>query len=293
MDREAQTKPCPVCGGNGRRLRKFAEKEREVLSLFSCERCFSEFLFPQPSAAWLNTEYENYYSKKRHSVADHPKRPYFSGLLSMLNINFSHKKVLDIGAAEGDLIIELKRLWASADAYAVDVHPDTAAYFSNCDCTYYNADILEWLGRQSNPRFDCVFILDVLEHLPDPTGAIQALTGNCLKPGGTVVGTFPAVTSPSRKILSRLWPQYKVEHLAYFSERGVRQLEKAGNLKRACLVPLKKSLPLNYLLKVGGQVGPRPVKQCCRAIAGLVPRALGNLRFGLRLGEYLWIAEKK
>jgi len=283
---------CPICMGNGHVLRKFTERRGEVLKLLLCEKCASEFLFPLPSSAWSAEEYAHYFSK-RQANDRHPKRAYFAHLLLELNIGFSDKKVVDVGAAEGDLIYAIKKKWPTADAYAIERVPESVYYFSKLPCTYYNDDIVEWLGKKIDLEFDCIFMLDLLEHLSDPSKVVKGLIQKHLTPSGWIIGTFPTVSSISRKVLAQFWPQYKVEHLLYPSERGIRHIEKESGLNRLRLVPLKKRLPLSYLLQVGGSTGPPVTKKICYAMNNIIPQAFGRVHLSIMSGEYLWIAQKK
>ena len=91
----------------------------------------------------------------------------------------------------------------------------------------------------------------------------------------------------------RFWPQYKVEHLFYFSPGAVSRLEKAGELQRVALCLLRKRLPLDYLLSVACEFGPEPTWRFFRVARRIIPSALGRIRVPLMLGESLWIATRK
>jgi SAM-dependent methyltransferase len=262
-----------------------------VLNLMHCTGCSCEYLAPQPSDAWLSEEYSNYYSRRRASIS-RAKVPFFEGLLQDLGREFSNKRVIDVGAAEGDLIFALTRRWPSVHAVALEANPESRAFFQDLRCDYFNTDIVEWLEAGHQERFDYIFLFDLLEHVRDPMHVVQELARCHVRRGGIFVATFPAASLSSRKILRRFWPQYKVEHLFYFSSGAIQCIEEACGLRRVGLRPLTKRLPLDYLLTVGSEFGPDLTQWACRAARSIAPFRLGGIRVPLRLGEYLWIAEK-
>ena len=286
-----ETKSCPICLKPAVIAREFARREAEVISLMRCQQCSCEYLAPQPSDAWLSEEYENYYSRRRASIP-RAKAPYFDDLLQDLGYDFSNKKVIDIGAAEGDLIFALTHRWPSVQAVALEADPESRAFFDDLRCDYFNTGISEWLHAEHQERFDYIFLFDLLEHVRDPVHVVRELSRCHLSRGGVFVATFPAASLLSRKVLGRFWPQYKVEHLFYFSPAAILCIEDACGLRRLGLRPLTKRLPLEYFLGVGSEFGPDPVRWLSRAARSLTPTKLGGIRIPLRLGEYLWTAEK-
>lgn len=284
------TYPCPICAQEGNISREFKRRQDEVLNLMGCPGCGCEYLAPQPSSSWLSEEYHRYY-ERRFSSVERPKDLFFDELLTGLNRDFSDKKVLDIGAAEGDLIFALTNRWPAVDAYAIEGNPEAGMYFDRLPCTYYNTDIADWLKEGHQKHFDYIFLFDLLEHVRDPVGIVRDLAQKHLLPGGLMVGTFPSVSSLSKKVLGRLWFQYKVEHLFYFSDRAVTRLEEAGGMQRVALREVFKKLPMDYFLSVGAEFGPKFTTSCCRLVQRIIPSGLGRVRIPLMVGEYLWIAE--
>lgn len=280
---------CPLCGRTGHILREFGRRGGEVLFLLRCEGCSSEYLDPQPSSEWLAEEYRDYYSR-RDALAESPKRVFFEGLLDSLACDFSQRRVIDVGAAEGELLAALKRRWPDAQAFALEAHPDARPFLERLECHYQEVDVADWLEQRPAERFDFIFLLDVLEHLHDPLAAIRDLAQHHLRPAGRIVASFPVASSASRRILGRLWPQYKVEHLFYFSPAAVSRLEEAGQLRRLALRPLHKKLSLAYFLAVGAAFGPTLTRRASRIARWILPPALVRLRLPLGIGESLWIA---
>ncbi|MFQ5697765.1 MAG: class I SAM-dependent methyltransferase [Myxococcota bacterium] len=283
---------CRLCGGAASAIRPFGRRVAEETFLSRCERCAAEFLDPQPSSAWLAEEYRDYYAR-RATLLESPKRAFFEELLDLLACDFSKRCVMDVGAAEGELIAALGQRWPEARAFALEAHPDARPFLERLGCRYASLDVVDWLAERSPERFDFIFLFDVIEHLRDPLEVVRDLAQHHLRPSGTIVASFPMATSASRRILGRLWPQYKLEHLFYLSPGAVSRLEEAAGLCRRTLRPLHKKLSLAYFLAVGSRFGPAPTRRACRLAERILPSALSRWRAPLGIGESLWIAARE
>jgi hypothetical protein len=64
-------------------------------------------------------------------------------------------------------------------------------------------------------------------------------------------------------------------------------------MERLYLRPLKKNLPVKYLLNVGRNFGPGLTKKIFSILHKIVPPKWGNSNLSLGFGELLWVAKKK
>jgi SAM-dependent methyltransferase len=99
------------------------------------------------------------------------------------NIGAWRGRVLDVGAGEAPW----RDLMPDAEYFGVDV--ETAGEFGMShkpDITYYDGRVLPF----SDGNFDHVLLVEVLEHIPDPTAFLTELK-RVLRPGGSVVMTVP------------------------------------------------------------------------------------------------------
>jgi SAM-dependent methyltransferase len=278
---------CRLCGGPTRRLRAFSPVDR--IDLVRCTACASEGLDPLPDAARLGREYEGYAARRRSRV-ERPKREHFRRLLADLALPRPPGDVLDVGAAEGDALAAARELWPASRALALEPGGEAAA-LEALGVERVADDLEGWLRGGSPRRFDLVLLFDVLEHLRDPAAALAALASRHLAPGATAVATFPDVESWSRRLLGRHWPQYKLEHLTYPSRAGVAALGRRAALRTVALRPLRKRLPLDYVLAVGASFGPASGRRLSRGLRAALPRSLLDRTLALRFGEWLWVAQ--
>ena len=107
-----------------------------------------------------------------------------------------------------------------------------------------------------------------------------------------LVATLPNFSALSRRLLGNLWPQYKVEHLHYFSSRSIVRLEEAASFTSVLLKPHVKKLPLDYLINIGEGFGHPYLRLLFGQLRKVTPRPLLNTRITAPFGEWLWIAKK-
>lgn len=292
-DAEDGFKKCNLCLiGAGKILRSFAVRNEQHLYLCQCMNCGCEFLTPQPSDDWLASEYSSDY-QKRQSFIQRPKKVWFEALLKQLNVDFSKRSLLEIGSGEGDLVAAINEKWYHAKITAIEANEECLSHYKNLKCDLVAQSIEQWLERQTEKRFDVIFLFDLLEHLRKPKQNLEQLVSQHLNTGGMVVATFPNVDSLSRKLLNVFWQQYKVEHLFYFSQSSVKWLARELNLETIKLSALTKTLPLDYLSAIGSRFGPLSVQHVCRWFHQHLPQRIKQIVIPLQLGEWLWVAQKR
>ena len=134
-------------------------------------------------------------------------------------------RVLEIGAGIGNLT----SLFVPRDRYlASDVNPAYLAYLENLSVgkPYLEVSLLD-LDKDEGfeavaDQFDTVICLNVLEHVPDPVGALQRMAG-ALEPGGRLVLYVPV----GPKLYSSL--DEALGHRCRYSAESLKsEIEKVG-----------------------------------------------------------------
>jgi SAM-dependent methyltransferase len=101
----------------------------------------------------------------------------------------SWQSILDVGCGDGLFFDELKRF---GEVWGVETDPSIVDPFGPHRARISTVPFDQFYrpGR----RFRLILMLDVLEHLPDPVGAL-GLAGRLLEPGGALLITVPAFRS--------------------------------------------------------------------------------------------------
>lgn len=215
------TTTCNLCGGHDHRklFRKFG------YDLLRCNGCKLVFVGNPPTGA----EVEAFYSAEAdyHSELLDPANPAFERMrgiarqhVRMLGRNIARPqglKLLDIGCSSGLFLDEARK--AGYDVHGAELSPDTARFARS----HFVLDVQtgDWRdGGFEDASFDVITLFDVIEHVPDPLGELQAIM-RLLKPGGVLLqstpnidGLFPRL---SYLLANRLdyWPHPEPPHHLY------------------------------------------------------------------------------
>jgi 2-polyprenyl-3-methyl-5-hydroxy-6-metoxy-1,4-benzoquinol methylase len=165
-------------------------------------------------------------------------------------------RVLEVGAGAGGTLKWLKTLYPHVETTAVEINPE----------------LLDELGRNVDvpvigsidtaisqlKTYDLILLLDVLEHLTDPSTTLQRLS-KVLTPNGQIIVSLPNISHLSVSIPLLLKRRFEYEdagildrtHMRFFvEETAIKLLNDAGFLVTAGLtsgIHGLKSKALNFL----------------------------------------------
>jgi 2-polyprenyl-3-methyl-5-hydroxy-6-metoxy-1,4-benzoquinol methylase len=213
------------------------------------------------------------------------KQHTFSSILDQCELS-QGESLLDVGCADG-VLLELGAI-RGAKVFGVDL----------------NQRAIERAGKRvpsgsfhcghvtdrpfTGTVFDAVTMVDFIEHVRQPLEVLCAVR-RMMCSGSRLVISTPRVDSALRRLARRRWPQYREEHLTYFSLEGMRRiLTRSGFVFRG-VRPTRKALTLDY---VYGQAVAYPVPAVTAAVKvthRLLPFARG-WRFRVGLGEMTVVA---
>lgn len=134
------------------------------------------------------------------------------------------KKVLELGCGKGEYLRLMKA--AGADAYGLEY---SAASVAECRKGGLKAE-RGYLDRKVKLRggpFSAFYILNFLEHMPDPVAALSAMRDN-LAPGGVGLVEVPDFDMMLSK---NLFSEFIPDHLFYFTRRSLEFLLAASGLE--------------------------------------------------------------
>jgi SAM-dependent methyltransferase len=153
-------------------------------------------------------------------------------------------KLLEIGCAYGFFLQEAKRYF---DVAGIELAPEAAAH---CRQTGLNvvAGVADEASLNSFGRMDVIVLLDVIEHLPDPSGTL-ASCARSLNPDGIIVLTTGDFGSPVARLMGANWRlMTPPQHLWFFSRASMRGLSQRLRLDLESLSHPWKIVPLSLVM---------------------------------------------
>ena len=121
---------------------------------------------------------KNYYSRSRREIR------------SLLPSRAS--RILEVGPGAGFTLMWLKSIYPAATTCGVELNPALEADLQEHADVAIIGDIDHLISRVAS-KFDLILLLDVLEHVPDPTRTLRAITRNLLMDGGRVIVSVPNI----------------------------------------------------------------------------------------------------
>lgn len=105
----------------------------------------------------------------------------------------------------------------------------------------------ETASRLPKAGFDAVTMIDVLEHLLDPAGAVVR-AAEVLKPGGVLYLVTPDIGSLSARLLRGYWWGLRPAHLHYFDRRTLTRLLESRGFEVVCAKSFGRIFSWGYWL---------------------------------------------
>lgn len=183
----------------------------------------------------------------------------------------SGRSLLDIGCATGGFPAAAAERGWRARGVEVSAWAAAQAREAGLDVRCAAIDTLP----DDEPRYDCVTLWDVVEHLPDPFAAIRRAATLC-RAGGVLALSTGDITSLCAALCGPRWHLFNLpEHLFFFSPHSLRlMLSRAGFRVRQIRREVNWS-PVGYLVeRVCKTCGVAPVASGRRAKRWLVPATL-------------------
>lgn len=224
---------CPACRGEtGSQI-----GEKGGYSLTQCATCRTVYVDPMPPDDVLSAFYSRYavtgkYLRKKDSKIRRAARR-----LRFLPIK-NGARFLDVGCNAGFTVAAA--LHRGLDAYGIDIDREAiklagswlpAERFTACSVEEYAAQ---------RHRADAVYMSEVIEHMPRPESAADALA-KIIRPGGLLFITCPDAGHIFRPRIFTDWPECKPpEHLVWYTAKGLRTLFQRHGFERIRFRPHTK-----------------------------------------------------
>jgi 2-polyprenyl-3-methyl-5-hydroxy-6-metoxy-1,4-benzoquinol methylase len=216
---------CPLCGSN--RVAPLFTKRQTAY--WACAACTFRFATPDvnPNLTQTLDGYEDAYLQ--YLAPDVSDRVNFEVLYRWMAgfATLEGARLLDVGAGSGKLV----RFLRGRGIDARGIEPSRALFDRFLEGqAEFTSVTLDELQASAPQTFDIVTAFDVIEHVPDPTGFLRAVS-TCLEPDGIFFASTPDVESLTARLFGRRWHFYHSYHLSYLGPRTIARAAAPNGLR--------------------------------------------------------------
>lgn len=212
-----------------------------------CEGCGLVYINPRPVGDKLEDAYKEQGYDPFLSLSDKPslfEKVYRSARKQTIRwkkrlvrkLVTPGSRILDIGCGTGEFLFELKNQY-SVEGY--EPEPGAASWArERFGLNVHTGDVPPAI--YTSPSFDLITLWHVLEHIPDPSGALNDLEAK-LSSKGCILIALPNLNSLDARIYRSQWIAYDApRHLWHFGNKQLIKLARNSGLKlvKSGMMPL-------------------------------------------------------
>ena len=227
--------PCNLCGSNHfsvlyRGPDLLLDHKEELFTMVRCNDCGSVYQNPRPSAAEIGKyypeDYDPYYEERptnwlvrKVNQAGVDKR---CRLVNSIPNRKSGGRLLDIGCSTG-LFMDKLRQTKTWEVWGVEPSEHAVKIAQErYQLNVFHGDLFQ--ADFPDGFYDVITMWDVLEHLPDPSGALDEIA-RITKPKSYLILRVPNRDSLDAKLFARNWAGLDMpRHFYVFSRRNLAVL---------------------------------------------------------------------
>lgn len=267
-------------------VRRFIKKGR---TFWRCNECGFETQHPLPTVDELRRYYEQSYEDGLYR--DFVEARQIKALTARERLScvtpYCHPgRWLDVGCSNGVFVAAARE--AGMDAEGIELAAPAVEEARQAGLPVHRATI-----EQHNPGYlyDTITAFDVLEHVLDPVGFLQA-AHRLLAPGGSLAIAVPNQASLSCRLMGSRWYFYiPEEHLHYYNPSTMRKLAgRCGFDSKRCTAAYKY-LTYSYSLVQFQEYNPL-IYRMLSLPARLLPQSAKEYPVALPIGEMLFIGQR-
>ncbi len=217
-------KKCILC--NNIKFSKLFKKNN--YQVVECVSCNFIFLNPPPNKSQLVKYYKNFDYQTGFINENLIRRDSIKTLKNLKKLGYDNGSLLDIGCGAGFFLDEARKFgW---EVQGIDTSEITSSYGKNkLKLEIINSNFLDYKFPES--KFRVITLLQVIEHLNDPTTMIKKIY-KLLEPNGILCIATPNIESYLSRILKNNF-NYMIppEHISFYSPQTLKTLLKNANFR--------------------------------------------------------------
>jgi SAM-dependent methyltransferase len=255
------------------------------LSIFRCGACALSFFEEAPADDYWAVSGQN--EIYRDGGVAEERRAFFEWVLGQISGFARPGWLLDVGSGRGDFA-----QLATEHGWRVSVVEPSITATRGLEAKGIERVFNRTFEQYDDPGdYDCITLLDILEHTRDPKAVIEK-AASMLSPGGILVALTPDGASPLRRVIRDLARvserlsgllkyQYYLPHISYLGEGTFRRYADQSGLRvlrvRRTTTPrqfLKNKLRVHYDKYGGGRLIRGAVAATYPLTSALLPNKL-------------------
>jgi SAM-dependent methyltransferase len=153
--------------------------------------------------------------------------------------------LLEIGCAYGYFLLAACNRWR---VYGLEISADAVARCRQAGLADVHQGMAQGNSIAALPPFDVVVMLDVIEHLEDPAGVLEASLKK-LRPGGIIYVSTGDFRSPLARLMGKNWRlMTPPQHIWYFTPRAFERLAERLDASVEAISHPGKLVPLSLII---------------------------------------------
>ena len=195
--------------------------------ILRCGNCGLHFVSPRPTSENLAALYTQMEDGTYLDGFEERVRIY-GRYLQQIQAMSSASKILDIGSGSG-VLIQAALSGNFERIYGIE---PSSWLVKNSPVDIDNNRVKVFVGTFPETRpsclVDCVTIMDVIEHVPNPKIFLEEIHHQLI-PKGIVLLSTPDISSFTARVMGRKWWHFRPSHIFYFSKETIQDLlERVG-----------------------------------------------------------------
>jgi len=281
--------PCNLCGSRDYKI----VVSKKGFQVVACSDCGLWRQNPQLTDEEINKIYDQNYYKGWGLDEDEVsikgmKKATFRKRMAEVEKYIKPGRILDVGCATGFFLeVAKEKGW---QPFGVEINEYSANLAKEKFGTNIFKGLLEQIDNKDN-FFDVITMYDFIEHQKNPKESLR-IVNRMLKQDGFLFLTTPNTASLSSIIFRGNWPNFREEHLYYFSPATIERILQDNGFGVIQISSAIKAVNLFYMKHLLIKSEAHFFASILAFIVNLLPKRIIKKIFHIHSGDMLVVARK-